>query len=260
MKNYIFAWLFIYSCHQPTLAQTQNLTVTGDTIANGNLINKANVSPVEEVKTGFRPSRYIIPATLMTAGLLTQGQFSRHVRAQVIRRYPDFRTSVDDYLQITPSIAVLALGASGLKGRHTFGDQVILTVLSNAVSQGITQTIKYTVAYPRPDGNGQDAFPSGHTAAAFTGATVLAHEYGQRSSWYAVAGYATATTVAGYRVLQNRHWLADVLFGAGVGIGATELVYQVYPWLKHLAIHRKQTVLMPTYSGSSAGLYLTSVF
>ncbi|WP_373330917.1 hypothetical protein [Salmonirosea aquatica] len=34
------------------------------------------------------------------------------------------------------------------------------------------------------------------------------------------------------RILNNRHWLADVLFGAGVGIGATEVVYMGYPWVK----------------------------
>jgi membrane-associated phospholipid phosphatase len=89
---------------------------------------------------------------------------------------------------------------------------------------------------------------------------VLAHEYGERSGWYTVAGYATATTVAAYRIVQNRHWLADVLFGAGVGIGSTELVYQLYPLLKHATIRRKQTVMMPTYTGSSVGLCLISVF
>lgn len=252
MKKYIFTCLFIYHSPRTTLAQTQILTAAVDTMANG--------SPAGEVRTGFRPSTYIIPATLMTAGLLTQGPVSRYIRTKVIRHNPNFRTSVDDYLQITPSVAVLALGASGFKGRHAFGDQVVLTILSNAVSQGITQTLKHTIAYPRPDGDGQDAFPSGHTTAAFTGATVLAHEYGERSGWYTVAGYATATTVAGYRVLQNRHWLADVLFGAGVGMGATELVYLAYPWLKHVAIRRKQTVMVPTYNGTSAGLYLITVF
>lgn len=75
-----------------------------------------------------------------------------------------------------------------------------------------------------------------------------------------MAGYATATTVASFRVLRNRHWLADVLFGAGVGIGSTELVYRLYPWLKHLIIHRKQTVLVPIYQGNSIGFGLVSLF
>ncbi|GAB2562233.1 hypothetical protein GCM10027085_62420 [Spirosoma aerophilum] len=196
----------------------------------------------------------------MSTGLLTQGYLSRQVRQEVLSRYRGFNVSLDDYLQYAPSVVVLSLGAAGLKGRHSFSDQIALTLLANAVSQGISQTLKYTIAYPRPDGNGQESFPSGHATNAFTGATLLAHEYGGLNAWYTVAGYATATTVASFRVLRNRHWLADVLFGAGVGIGSTELVYGLYPWLKHLVIHRRQTVLVPLYTGNSIGIRLVSVF
>jgi len=44
-----------------------------------------------------------------------------------------------------------------------------------------------------------------------------------------MSGNTTTTMVASFQVLRNRHWLADVLFGAGVGIGSTELVYGLYP-------------------------------
>jgi membrane-associated phospholipid phosphatase len=178
----------------------------------------------------------------------------------VLRQFPHFRSSVDDYLQLTPTVVVLGLGAAGVKGKHGFGDQLALAVLANGLAQGLTFTLKYTVAYPRPDGNGHDSFPSGHTASAFTGATLLAKEYGGRSPWYAIAGYATATTVGGFRIIKNRHWLADVLFGAGIGIASTEAVYLAYPWLKHLVIRRKQTAIMPIYQGNWGGFCLTSVF
>ncbi|MFD2934227.1 phosphatase PAP2 family protein [Spirosoma flavum] len=208
----------------------------------------------------FRPTAYIVPLGLMTAGLLTQGQISRHIQSEVVGRYPGFSSHVDDFGQYAPTLAVLGLGAAGVKGKHAFGDQVILTVLSHGVAQAITQGLKYTVAYPRPDGAGNESFPSGHTSLAFTGAALLAHEYGGRSGWYSVAGYGAATTVGALRMLKNRHWLADVLFGAGVGIGATELVYQTYPWLKRVVFHKKNMALVPLYTGYSTGVCWLAVF
>lgn len=253
MKNQFFGGLLVACCHVSLLLQAQTSPI--DTT-----LSKTQLIQVESARPVVRPAAYLIPATLMGTGLLTQGYLSRQVRQEVLVRYPGFNSSLDDYLQYTPSVVVLSLGAAGLKGRHSFSDQIALTLLSNAVSQGISQTLKYTIAYPRPDGYGQESFPSGHATNAFTGATLLAHEYGARSAWYTVAGYATATTVASFRVLRNRHWLADVLFGAGVGIGSTELVYGLYPWLKHLIIHRKQTVLVPLYQGNSIGFGLVSLF
>jgi len=58
------------------------------------------------------------------------------------------------------------------------------------------------------------------------GATILHKEYGlTRSPWYSVAGYGVATATGIMRVLNNRHWVSDVLSGAGIGIMSTELAY-----------------------------------
>ncbi len=205
--------------------------------------------------SGLRAKPYTVPLSLVAASLVTQGTMSRNFQRQVQARYPGVELALDDYAQFAPTAAVLGLGAAGVKGRHDFGDQIALTVLSHVVAQGITQSLKRIVAYPRPDGSGNDAFPSGHTTFAFTGAAILAHEYGGRSVWYAVGGYATATVVGGLRILNNRHWLADVLTGAGIGIAATELVYQTYPWLKRVVFNRKNTVVLPVYAPNYAGLY-----
>ncbi len=216
--------------------------------------------PSVVVQSPVRSATYLVPLGLMTAGLLTQGSFSRHVQATVVDRFPGFRSHVDDVGQFVPTLVVLGLGAAGVKGKHHFGDQVVLTLLSHSVAQAITQGLKYSVAYPRPDGMGQESFPSGHTSLAFTGAALLAHEYGGRSGWYSVGGYGAATTVGALRVLKNRHWLADVLFGAGVGIGSTELVYQTYPWLQRVVFHKKNLALVPVYTGYSTGVCLLAVF
>lgn len=244
MKQFLLLLVFTSSL-QVSVAQAQSDTT---------------IAPSVITQRSFRPAAYIIPIGFMTAGLVTQGAISRHVQSEVVGRYPGFSSHVDDVGQFVPTLAVLGLGAAGVKGKHAFGDQVVLTLLSHGVAQAITQGLKYTVAYPRPDGVGNESFPSGHTSFAFTGAALLAHEYGGRSGWYSVAGYGMATTVGALRVLKNRHWLADVLFSAGVGIGATELVYQTYPWLKRIVFHKKNMALVPVYTGYSIGVCMMAVF
>jgi len=210
-------------------------------------------------RSSLQTKAYLVPVGLMTAGLITQGRISRQVQSKVIEHYPGFSSQVDNIGLFVPTLAMLSLGAAGVKGKHPIGDQLVLTLLSQGVAMAISEGLKYSVAYPRPDGAGHESFPSGHTTFAFAGAALLAHEYGERSGWYTVAGYGMATTVGTLRVLKNRHWLADVLFGAGVGIGSTELVYQTYPWLKKAIFHKKTIALVPIYTGYSTGFCLIAV-
>ncbi|GAB2765156.1 hypothetical protein GCM10027275_03060 [Rhabdobacter roseus] len=171
---------------------------------------------------------------------MVQGKISRQLQQQVARQYPGYRTSADAYLQYGPLAVSLGLGAAGVKGRYPFREQVLLAVLSNVAALGVTYAIKQIARYPRPDGSGYDAFPSGHATRAFTAATLLHKEYGPRSAWYSVGGYGVATATGTLRVLENQHWLSDVLAGAAVGIGATEVVYMGYPWVKEKLKKKKR--------------------
>ncbi|TDB68898.1 phosphatase PAP2 family protein [Arundinibacter roseus] len=187
----------------------------------------------DTLRQAFPVKALIIPATLATSGLLVQGKISRQLQHQVVDRYPGgIHTQADKFLPFAPAALSLGLGAAGVKGRHMPGQQLLLTLLANVTAQGVTQSLKLVARYPRPDASGFDAFPSGHTTAAFTSATLLHKEYGHRSMWYSVGGYAVASSVGALRIMKNEHWLSDVLFGAGVGIGATHLVYWGYPWVK----------------------------
>lgn len=179
-----------------------------------------------------KPADVIPPVSLALAGLITQGKISRHFQEKTVAKYPSFHSSLDDYLLYAPAAVSLGLASAGVKGKHSLGDQVILAILSNVVSQGVTQSLKLIVRYPRPDRQDYYSFPSGHTTSAFTNATILHEEYGERSVLYSIGGYGTATAVGSMRILNNRHWLADVLMGAGIGIGATKALYISYPWLQ----------------------------
>ena len=48
-----------------------------------------------------------------------------------------------------------------------------------------------------------------------------------RSPWFSVAGYGVAAATGVMRVLNNRHWVSDVMSGAGIGIMSTELGYAI---------------------------------
>ena len=99
-----------------------------------------------------------------------------------------------------------------------------------ATSLGITYVLKSLCGRQRPDAPDSDgdftgisfddsrqSMPSGHTAAAFAMAGVLADHDPEHASAYLVA----ATLVGLSRVYLHRHWPSDVVAGALVGLGAS---------------------------------------
>ena len=81
------------------------------------------------------------------------------------------------------------------------------------VSQTIVQGTKFAVRRNRPTGE-CCSFPSGHSAAAFAAASVLERHLGYRASLPFIAG---ALYVGTSRLVDNRHFLSDVMFGAAIG-------------------------------------------
>ena len=78
----------------------------------------------------------------------------------------------------------------------------------------LTQGIKYATDRIRPNG-GTRAFPSGHTSATFATAEVLRQHFGWK--WGAPA-YAVGAYVSLSRMVDNKHWASDVVFGTAIGI------------------------------------------
>ena len=87
---------------------------------------------------------------------------------------------------------------------------------AHMVSQAMVVGLKQSVRRDRPTGE-CCAFPSGHAAAAFAAASVLERHFGYRASWPMFIG---ATYVATSRLVDNRHFLSDVVFGAAIGQAA----------------------------------------
>jgi len=117
-------------------------------------------------------------------------------------------------------------------------------------------SIKEITHEQRPNGADYLSFPSGHTAEAFASAEFLMQEYKNVSIWYGIGGYAVATSVAFLRMYNNKHWLSDVIAGAGFGIISTRLAYVLYPKIKKLFSRTPipNSALMPYYQNGSFGV------
>ena len=140
----------------------------------------------------------------------------------------DFHTEIDNYTQFSGIALTAGLKLGGVEGRSDWPRLFASSLASYAVMAGFVNGIKYTASEMRPDGSTRNSWPSGHTATAFVGATILHKEYGlTRSPWYSIGGYTLATATGVMRVLNNRHWISDVLSGAGIGILSTELAYGI---------------------------------
>ncbi len=140
----------------------------------------------------------------------------------------DFHTEIDNYTQFAGIGMTVGLKLAGVEGRSSWPRLAASSLASYAVMAAFVNGIKYTASEIRPDGSTHNSWPSGHTATAFAGATILHKEYGlTRSPWYSIAGYTVATATGVMRVLNNRHWISDVLSGAGIGILSTELAYGI---------------------------------
>lgn len=191
--------------------------------------NSTNVKPY----TFFQDQTYVgIP--LFLAGVIAKSekrsfrQNTADLRNSRTRLLTNFHSEIDNYTQFAPAVLALGLNVAGVEGRSNLGRFAVSSALAYGIMAGIVNPIKYGAKEMRPDGSTRNSFPSGHTATAFVSATILHKEYGlTRSPWYSIAGYGVATATGVMRVLNNRHWVSDVLSGAGIGIFSTELAYGI---------------------------------
>jgi len=112
--------------------------------------------------------------------------------------------------------SLLALAVLDPIGPGTARLAVAALIATNLVAEGLKRVINR----PRPNGErkrSDASFPSGHAASALSLAWILTRRWRR----LAVFWWALAVTVAWSRVYINRHYLSDVVAGAGIGLLCT---------------------------------------
>jgi len=208
----------------------------------------------------------IVPISLVGAGLIinySNGSIGKeNLQKNIQNSFPNFETGSDNFLLFVPAITMYTADIFKVSSKNDVFTQTKYLVIAGLTNSLITLGIKKISKEERPDGSDNDSFPSGHTSNAFVMATVLYHEFIDTSPWLAYSGYLFATTTGVFRVLNNKHWVSDVLVGAGIGIIVTDLVYRFEPLKNWNPFKNKKyrAMVSPTYKNNQFGLYANVQF
>jgi len=221
-----------------------------------------NAQQADTLKTNIIIKESIIPVTLIGAGIvINHSRFEKNLKTDIrnfVGNSYEFR--IDDYIQYAPVVELYLADICGAKSKHHWFDQTKYLLISQLLTSSITEGLKKTTLKTRPNG-GLYSFPSGHTTFAFTNATVLYNEFNETSPVLAYSGYVFSTTTGIYRMLNNKHWLSDVLVGAGIGTLVTNLVYYFEPLKNFNPFKKSENItFIPQIQGNNYGLYFSLSF
>lgn len=207
----------------------------------------------------------VIPLSLIGTGLIinySNGSIGKeNLQENIQNSFPDFDSNLDNILLFVPTLTMYTADILKIESKNDAFTQTKYLAIAVLANNIITFSLKNILNEERP--NGEDySFPSGHTSNAFVMATVLHHEFKDTHTILAFSGFLFATTTGVFRVLNNVHWVSDVLVGAGIGILVTDLVYRFEP-LKNwnpFKTNKVNTIISPTYSDNKIGLYANIQF
>lgn len=208
-------------------------TDTLSTVCNDSLLTEQDSIIPSKLQTKMDNigQKRLFQATYLGLPLIASGLLEKHFDDKFRRLrngvMPEFDYRLDNYTQMAPAAILLGLKAAGVPSRSSWGRMLVSDAISIALMTGVVQGLKHTTNVTRPDGTNNQSFPSGHTATAFMTATMLSKEYGHISPWVSVGAYSVATATGLMRMANNKHWLSDVMVGAGIGILSTEFGYWI---------------------------------
>lgn len=219
-------------------------------------------------KVTYRPElkELIIPVGLISIGAVaSRTERYRDLIPGARTDSKDRETPFDDIAQLVPAPSLFLFDLLA-KEKHHPVDQFFLMGFSYGLTVLPIRMLKDNIDAERPYG-GNHSFPSGHTATAFVGAYMIYKEFKDSSPWIAGAGLAMGTTVAVARVVNDKHWVCDVLAGAGIAMLATEIAYLIYFPIRNLITDslnglfgEKEVALAPTFYSGKPGIYLAVRF
>lgn len=124
-------------------------------------------------------------------------------------------------------VQAAALGTLYLAARGAKNEPLVQTAAtafeSYLWSMLITSVVKGAFGREAPDqGSGEGEFfagdtifPSGHTSRSFAIAAVFADRYGRKAAFI---GYPVAALIGWSTIQEDKHWVSDVVAGAGLGL------------------------------------------
>lgn len=185
-------------------------------------------------KPKFETKKLIVPLSLMATGTVVLFTEKRDVPVTENKNFLAFGGYFEDYAQFSPHVSIYAFELAGMKPKTDVCNRTAILAKSQILVFGSTYILKKIIKEPRPDGSNEFGFPSGHSATAFSGATMLSIEYGENYPWVPYVAYSVASGVGALRVVHDKHYWSDVIFGAGLGILSTKIAYWThqYQWNK----------------------------
>lgn len=216
----------------------------GMLVTGGDTLVKSSLPGKKRLWANTRTYRMVCVGLPLVAGGLLAMKEDKNFRQLRTDYFPRYKHTADDYLQYSPAVVMVGLKAAGVKSRSSWGRMLVSDAFSVGIMAIVTNGLKETLHVRRPDGSNTRSFPSGHTATAFMTATMLTKEYGYKeygykSKWVGFGAYTVASGVGAMRMFNNRHWLSDVMIGAGIGVMSTELGYFLSDLIfKDKGIHR----------------------
>ena len=243
-----------------SLTSLSNATAHDSVSVNTDSAAMTDTCSVPERMTTFRAKDIILPGALIAIGASGMidgwGRRADNIHKYEVnewRHWNMFRW--DNIIQYAPSIMGISMNLAGVKSKYSRTDRWIVRVTSFALMSATTYGLKTVIRETRPSGEDNDAFPSGHTATAFQGAELVRMEYG---GWYGVAAYAMAVAVGVQRFTSDKHWVHDVVAGAGIGILSARASFWLLPAERRLLnrwLGKKSTaVVLPYYDSQSGGI------
>jgi membrane-associated phospholipid phosphatase len=182
----------------------------------------------------FSDAEWLAPLAGITSGMILTD-------ASIGKSLPKNRSILNASQNIrTGSLATLGLASAGTYlwsfRSHDPHQRETGLLAGQAIADSLIlmEGLKYVTGRERPNqGNGRgpffqggSSFPSGHSAAAWSAAGILAHEY--PGTLTKLLSYGLASTVSITSISSKQHFPSDVLIGSALGWMVSEYVYRTH--------------------------------
>lgn len=189
-------------------------------------------SPTSRVDSTSQHRPLVSTTEALGLGLIMVGAFAidrplrEHVQShRASGAIVDFGNAFGNPLYVGPPIGALWL-IGRLAHKPAWSTAAWHTLESMAIAGGATQTLKLVTGRTRPDDgadpgrfrpfSGNVSFPSGHSTVAFSVASTLAAETGDKL-WSDLLLYGAACLTPFARINDDKHWISDAILGAAIG-------------------------------------------